>query len=402
MKTAKIAFLGGIYPNDTEKIQKDSKVSLDYAADAYQKKYIHCLKRIEHENLTVFSAMFMGNWPINSKKIKIDYKENIENLNFIQYINVLGIRNISKVNHCIHDVSAWIENSKEKENLILIVYSAGFSDEIIKLKKKYSFLKIILILPDLPKFTYLSSNNKLRKQIVNYRQKKFEKSCHYIERCICITAEMKKYVEKSCDVGCTIIEGLADLKRCEYNLARIENMKSSDVKKIFYSGTLAKKYGIVDLIDTFMMYKNEKCELIICGDGDARNYLLEMCEKDKRIKYLGLLPNEEIKHMQDNADVLINPRKPTDEYTAYSFPSKTMEYLESGNPVISYSLPGIPEEYNQFLCIPKDMTSQSLIDNFDKCLNMSIEDRKKTGKRNLKFIVENKCGTSLEALIKKM
>ena len=37
------------------------------------------------------------------------------------------------------------------------------------------------------------------------------------------------------------------------------------------------------------------------------------------------------------------------EYTKYSFPSKTMEYLLSGSKVVMYRLAGIGEEYYQYI-----------------------------------------------------
>jgi glycosyltransferase involved in cell wall biosynthesis len=53
----------------------------------------------------------------------------------------------------------------------------------------------------------------------------------------------------------------------------------------------------------------------------------------------------EARALQKRATVLVNPRMPTDDFTRYSFPSKTMEYMASGRPVLMHALPGMPEEY---------------------------------------------------------
>ena len=45
----------------------------------------------------------------------------------------------------------------------------------------------------------------------------------------------------------------------------------------------------------------------------------------------------------------MNPRSADAEYTKYSFPSKTIEYLATGVPVVMNRLPGIPEEYEYFV-----------------------------------------------------
>ena len=49
------------------------------------------------------------------------------------------------------------------------------------------------------------------------------------------------------------------------------------------------------------------------------------------------------------ADVLVNPRPNNEEYTKYSFPSKNIEYLMTGKPVVAYMLDGMPAHYKKFL-----------------------------------------------------
>ena len=75
----------------------------------------------------------------------------------------------------------------------------------------------------------------------------------------------------------------------------------------------------------------------------------EAAQKDGRIQYKGFLPKGEIAALQTQCDVLINPRTDEGEYTKYSFPSKTMEYLLSGSKVVMYRLSGIGEEYYRYI-----------------------------------------------------
>jgi len=53
--------------------------------------------------------------------------------------------------------------------------------------------------------------------------------------------------------------------------------------------------------------------------------------------------------LQKSSSILVNPRANNEEYTKYSFPSKIMEYMSSGTPVIAYKLDGIPDEYYKYL-----------------------------------------------------
>ena len=63
-----------------------------------------------------------------------------------------------------------------------------------------------------------------------------------------------------------------------------------------------------------------------------------------RIEFLGMLPRTDVLELQSKATILVNPRQPVGDFTKYSFPSKTIEYMASGTPLLMYKLPGIPEE----------------------------------------------------------
>lgn len=82
--------------------------------------------------------------------------------------------------------------------------------------------------------------------------------------------------------------------------------------------------------------------LEIYGDGDYRAELVELAAKHDRIIYKGLVSRDVIVARQKQVALLINPRPSSYEYTQYSFPSKIMEYMLSGTPVLTTKLPGIP------------------------------------------------------------
>ena len=97
------------------------------------------------------------------------------------------------------------------------------------------------------------------------------------------------------------------------------------------------------------MISDSDAQLWICGAGDMEGAVKEAAKKDPRIQFKGFLPKSEISALQTQCDVLVNPRTDEGEYTKYSFPSKTMEYLLSGSKVVMYRLPGIGDEYYRFI-----------------------------------------------------
>ncbi|MBK5442702.1 glycosyltransferase [Peribacillus sp. TH24] len=161
-------------------------------------------------------------------------------------------------------------------------------------------------------------------------------------------------------------------------------------KTVVYTGTLNKKFGVVNLIKAFHAIDNPNAILKICGRGDSEDLIKEYAKKDDRIHFLGQLSNEEAVKLQKNATVLVNPRQNNEEFTKYSFPSKNMEYLLSGNPVIAYKLDGIPDEYNGYLLYVEENSLESFSSKISEVLNLTIQDRDDIGKRAREFVINNK------------
>jgi glycosyltransferase involved in cell wall biosynthesis len=184
-----------------------------------------------------------------------------------------------------------------------------------------------------------------------------------------------------------VMEGISTEENVDdYPLERCKN----DLKIIFYSGTLHRKFGVSNLIKAFTTISNQNYRLQICGVGDCEIEIKNMAEKDKRIEFLGRVKRDKVLQLQKNATVLVNPRQNSEEYTKYSFPSKNLEYLSSGVPLVAYKLDGIPDEYDDFIIYPVDDTEISLANEITKICNMADEDRKTLGLKAKDFVYKNK------------
>jgi len=89
--------------------------------------------------------------------------------------------------------------------------------------------------------------------------------------------------------------------------------------------------------------------LRICGTGELEQQVRQFADEHANIQYEGFVSHEQALAFQAEAAALINPRSPSGLFTKYSFPSKTLEYMRSGKPVICYHLEGIPADYDPFL-----------------------------------------------------
>ena len=174
-----------------------------------------------------------------------------------------------------------------------------------------------------------------------------------------------------------VIEGLVDGKIVP---------KTTSNKYIMYAGALRKEYGIKRLIEGFKKIDNKKIELLLFGNGSYADEIKKIARQDKRIKYMGKKNLEEIYEYERNATILINPRFVNAEFTKYSFPSKNLEYMLSGTPILTGKLPGMPKEYYDYVYLIEDDSTEALTDSINMILKKSNEELKTFGKKAQEFI----------------
>ena len=130
--------------------------------------------------------------------------------------------------------------------------------------------------------------------------------------------------------------------------------------------------------------------LILCGSGPITEYINACAKTDSRIENLGRVSREDAVRLQKSVSLLVNPRQPNGGITRYSFPSKTMEYMSSGTPMIGYRLEGIPDEYFDFMVVPDDLSVEALTMAIEHELSMPEDCLSEKGEKAKKFIIENK------------
>ncbi len=180
-----------------------------------------------------------------------------------------------------------------------------------------------------------------------------------------------------------VVEGVCDGK-IQNNLKKVQSPKI-----ILYSGALWKNNaGIEYFTEGFIKAKIKGYELHFYGQGEAVEWIKKMSSIYQNVKYMGILTNDEIKRKQVEATLLINPRPSKQDFTKYSFPSKTMEYMLSGTPVLMTKLPGVPDEYYEFVYTIKDESVDGVACILNEIINdPHFEDK---GKNAQQFVLNNK------------
>ncbi len=161
-------------------------------------------------------------------------------------------------------------------------------------------------------------------------------------------------------------------------------------RKVLYAGSLMEIYGIGNLCEAFAACRKPGEELHIYGDGDYVPQLRQLQQRCPGVFYHGNVPNREVVAQELEATLLVNPRPTEGSYTNYSFPSKTLEYMVSGTPVLSAKLGGIPDEYDDYLYYFDDQSPTGLRDALRSLLDKPRSELQERGRRAREFALREK------------
>lgn len=391
-----VLFLGLQYDRSREvEYLKISRHGLNAAANEFQWNLCDGLIDNMGSSVRIVSSLPMGTYPKNFKNLflenrKWDYRTvTVEEM---ACINLPVIKQIQRINSCYRQIKAWLrETSDEKKLIVVYTIYLPYMQAVSKVLKEEKNLRAVVVVTDLPgRYGILSTDcNYIHAKmlsLVGYAGMKLSKNFHGY---VLLTEEMRIPLEIK-DKPYVIIEGITKAS----SDAQIPKSCPSLARYILYTGTLAKAANISNLLCAFNKVSDPGAELWICGSGEMQEEIKAQAKKNPRIKYLGFQPKAKILQLQANAAVLVNPRTSEGEFTKYSFPSKTIEYMASGTPVVMHRLPGIPGEYSNYLIYAEDNSYQALAEALDRVLSWSQEQRKDFGEQAKIFVQEHKSPSS--------
>lgn len=386
----KILFISGLYPIEKLDYYKDNTIKniLQLASNEYQWRIVEGLYENDID-FHVISCPFLPCYPrykrIYTSGGLLRYKDEIIG-EYINYCTLPIFKYSSLLFRLRKSIKKYLKSNIDDSVCIITYNSLGFMQEAIRpLKKKYN-IKLCSIITDLIDD---ATNPIFKLSLLKYvqariEQKRIWKSYKYTDGFILLSKFMTEFIPHAINKN-IVIEGISQSRVLE----DIE-LKQHNLKSILYTGTLAEFSGVKNLIKAFMATENSNYRLIICGSGELECYINSCVVKDSRIIYKGSITHNEVIKLQSQATVLINPRLPSVSITKYSFPSKTIEYLLSGTPMIGYQLMGIPEEYYEHFYSPNDYTIESLCKLINIVLEKSPKELQEKAINARKFILDNK------------
>lgn len=203
---------------------------------------------------------------------------------------------------------------------------------------------------------------------------------------VLLTEAMNDYINKE-GKPYVILEGHSDVAMRE-KIPSLDRKHSPRV--CLYAGGVSKQYGLQNLVEGFRKATLENAQLHIYGPGDYVEELKAIAQEDPRVYYGGMLLSTEVVEKEMEATLLVNPRPTGESFVKYSFPSKTMEYMSTGTPVLTTVLPGMPKEYHAYVYLLEDETPDGIADKLRQVLAQPDETLFQKGMEAREFILERK------------
>lgn len=382
--------------NKNENLYNERKKKVIIPSQRFFNTLANGLASIPNVYVTCLSALPMSR-STSDKKYFAEELDSENGINFIYmpFKNGLISRYISIYKNTQKYVKKWILKNKNNNCFIITditIWHCAIAARIAASKK----VPTIACVTDLP-LMQIKKGPLSFKRIMNYVSCHISNaSLHRYDGYILLTESMKNMVSKK-EKPYIVTECMVDDREIE----SFEIAKNSNTKEIFiYAGGIEKRYGIEEFVNAFEMVENSNVELWLYGSGDYVNELEKKQPTFKKTFYKGCVSSNEIFQKEKLASFLVNPRPTSDAFTMYSFPSKTIEYIMAGRPVISTRLPGIPKEYEPFIIWFNDSNCEEYIRTINSVVKMSIKEREeialkayefcksKTGKKQASRIVD--------------
>ena len=367
-----VIYIASVFDDECLKKRFGGKPVLPYAANKYNtllfegivKNHINTgVLSVVPISRSIYKKLFFKGYTVKKAGLRIRY---------LSQVNLPVIKNIFNI------LGGFFKTLFAPRDSVIIcdvlVVSASIGAFVAA---KIRGFKKLGIVTDLPKFQPISKSLFMRRM----NDKLIEASDGYVF----LTEQMNGEVNMT-NKPYIVLEGHAndDMKEKKHMPFDM------NAKSVIYAGAIEKIYGIEMLCKAFLDIALPGETLHIYGKGDYSEEVCILAKENKNIVYHGNRPNDEIVEAELNATLLVNPRPTDGEYTKYSFPSKTLEYMASGSPVLSSRLEGIPKEYENYIFFFDENKQASLGKKIREILDLSSEELAEKGEAARRFALEKK------------
>jgi glycosyltransferase involved in cell wall biosynthesis len=309
----------------------------------------------------------------------------------IPFINLICLKHLTRFLACLSIVGWWVIRTRHEQNRFILLHGVHSPFMYAALViRQLSRVKVVTIVGD-PPGVVLSGEGYFIRLLRRIDAGIIKKALRLMDGLITLTKQLAAHYAPR--VPSIVLEGILyaeDYTSSENCITDPSETENHQYFSILYAGGLQYEYGVDLLLKAFSLIDDLSFRLCILGKGNLADQIQTASRADDRIVFKGFCSPSEVKQLMKKATVLINPRPSNQTFTQFSFPSKTIEYMVSGRPVISTRLPGIPDEYSNYLYYLEDESPEGLAQMLKKVCSKPAKELEEYGARARDFIINNK------------
>lgn len=168
---------------------------------------------------------------------------------------------------------------------------------------------------------------------------------------------------------------------------------------LVYSGLINEVTGVMEFLKAMEQVMTPKSpedsvnandtyqvKCIITGKGDMETDISMMAEKYGWLTYMGHLNYDRYIEVIKHADVLVNPRDMRLPENHNNFPSKIIDYLTTGNQILSTRFAGYEKFENEISFTDIETLEAALAETIEKVGQMTVDEKQKHYDHNREFV----------------
>ncbi len=159
---------------------------------------------------------------------------------------------------------------------------------------------------------------------------------------------------------------------------------------VVFAGQLSVLNGVNLLLDAMKLIDSPDIRVSILGGGEFASKVQEAVDGDSRITYLGLCNHEEVLKVYEEADLLLNLRRTDYQTHRYVFPSKVVECLATGRPLLTTCTGHVEKEFGDLVFLLNDESPLALAKAIKNLSQMTKGERLAVGTKAKDHVLAHK------------